>query len=115
MVVASTQGSARRTQISTKQSSGDTAELTAAQAAESAIGQLASLTTRELVGVTGVEPIDDGWRVEVEVLEESRIPSTTDLLALYEVDLNLSGELMAYRRTRQYVRGRCDTRNRRSG
>jgi hypothetical protein len=108
--VAATQRSAKRARKSTsaEKSSTDSAELNAAQAAESALDQIANLTTKQSVGVTGVQPTDDGWRVQVEVLEESRIPSTSDLLALYEVDMDISGELLAYRRSRQYVRGRGD-------
>jgi hypothetical protein len=44
----------------------------------------------------------------VEVVEESRIPSTSDMLVLYEVELDLRGELLAYRRTRRYLRGRSN-------
>jgi hypothetical protein len=43
--------------------------------------------------------------VEVEVLEMQRIPSTTDVLAVYEVSLDASGELVGYERTARYVRG----------
>ncbi|WP_307832158.1 gas vesicle protein GvpO [Prauserella cavernicola] len=87
------------------------AELSAPDAAETALGHISSLTGRELIGATSVEPTDDGWRVGVEVIEERRIPSTSDLLAQYEVDLDLTGELLAYRRARRYVRGRTDAGN----
>jgi Gas vesicle synthesis protein GvpO len=50
-------------------------------------------------------------RVEIEVVEESHIPSTLDLMALYELDLDHDGELIAYRRTRRYIRGRADSTN----
>jgi hypothetical protein len=42
----------------------------------------------------------------VEVVEQPRIPA--DLLALYEVELDWDGELVAYRRTGQYARGGAD-------
>jgi hypothetical protein len=75
------------------------------------MADVAGLTSKKPVGITGVEPTDDGWRVEVEVVEDGRIPSTSDIMALYEVDLDQNGELLAYRRTRRYVRGRTDTGN----
>jgi gas vesicle protein GvpO len=56
--------------------------------------------------ITGVEPTDEGgWIVEAEVVEDRRIPSTADMLALYEIELDANGELLAYRRTRRYMRG----------
>jgi hypothetical protein len=89
----------------------EVAELTAAEVARSAVAELAELTGRKPVGVTAVEPTEDGWRVEVELVEESHIPSTSDLMALYDLDLDQEGALVAYRRTRRYVRGRADSTN----
>jgi hypothetical protein len=43
--------------------------------------------------------------VQLEVLEVNRIPHTTDLLALYQVDVDSDGELVAYHRVSRYVRG----------
>lgn len=73
--------------------------------AAGAAQQLLALTGREAEGVTGLERTDDGWRVEVEVVEVRRIPDTTDVLALYEVTLDEDGELEGYRRLRRYGRG----------
>ncbi len=73
--------------------------------AAGAAQQLLELTGREAEGVTGLERTDDGWRVEVEVVEVRRIPDTTDVLALYEVTLDDEGELEGYRRLRRYGRG----------
>ncbi len=81
---------------------------TAAQAAAAAIAQLAELTSKDAEGATSAEPIEEGWLVEVEVLEDRRIPSSADMLALYEVELDLDGNLVAYRRTRRYSRGSTD-------
>jgi hypothetical protein len=67
--------------------------------------QLAELTGREVEGVVGFSRSEDGWTVEVEVLELSRIPNTTDVLAIYQLDLDEDGELDGYRRTRRYTRG----------
>jgi hypothetical protein len=89
----------------------DNPGLTAADVARSAAQEVAGLTGKDPVGVTAVEPTEDGWRIKVEVVEESHIPSTSDLMALYEVDLDQDGGLLAYRRTRRYVRGRADSTN----
>ena len=34
-----------------------------------------------------------------------RIPNTTDVLALYEIDADDKGDLQGYRRIRRYARG----------
>ncbi|MFF0813752.1 gas vesicle protein [Rhodococcus sp. NPDC003318] len=82
--------------------------LSAAEAAGVAIRHISELTTREPVGATSVSPTDDGWLVEVEVVEDRRIPTSADMLALYEVEIDLGGELLSYSRTRRYARGASD-------
>lgn len=79
-----------------------------ARIAAEAARQLAELTDKEVEGVTGLQKSDDGWRVEVELLELRRVPTTTDVLATYEVDVDASGDLQGYRRTRRYVRGKAE-------
>ncbi|MFI7673864.1 gas vesicle protein GvpO [Actinophytocola sp. NPDC049390] len=69
---------------------------------------ISALTGKSVASVTSVEPAEQGWLVEVEVLEEARIPSSSDMLALYEAELSDDGDLLAYRRTRRYARGRAD-------
>lgn len=81
-------------------------EISASSAGAAALRQVGGLIGRDLLGVTSVEPTDVGWLVEVEVLEERRVPSSSDMLALYEVELDLDGALLAYRRTSRYARGR---------
>jgi hypothetical protein len=82
--------------------------LTAAQAAQRGLRQIAELTGKQTEGVTGVEPAEDGWIVGVEVVEDRRVPSSADLLATYQTELDMSGELLSYRRVRRYPRGRGD-------
>ncbi|EHK85510.1 gas vesicle protein GvpO [Rhodococcus pyridinivorans] len=82
--------------------------ISAAEAASAALTHLKELTSKEAQGVTSVEPTEDGWVVEVEVVEDRRIPSSADMLALYEVEVDLDGDLLAYRRTRHYGRGSSD-------
>ena len=78
---------------------------TASQVAALAAQQLLELTGKGVEGVTGLERTEDGWKVHVEVVEVRRIPDTTDVLALYEVQVDEDGDLMGYRRLRRYARG----------
>lgn len=79
---------------------------TAMAVARSAARQLTELTGREPECVVGIERDDDGWYVEVEVVESRRIPDSTDILATYGVRVDDDGDLMGYRRVRRYVRGK---------
>jgi Gas vesicle synthesis protein GvpO len=64
--------------------------------------------TLKLTDPRWLAPTDeDGWIVEVEIVEDRRIPSSADMLALYEIELDADGELLAYRRTRRYRRGQA--------
>ena len=78
---------------------------TASQVAAQAAQQLLELTGKGVEGVTGLERTEDGWKVHVEVVEVRRIPDTTDILALYEVQVDEDGDLLGYRRVRRYARG----------
>ena len=82
------------------------ARIPAPEAAKAGLRQIVELTAKEPEGVTIVQPAEDGWRVGVEVVVQRRIPSSADLLALYEAELDPEGALMSYRRTRRYSRGR---------
>jgi hypothetical protein len=66
---------------------------------------LAELTGKEFEGIVGIRKAGDDWCVEVEVLEMRRIPSTTDVLAVYEVTVDAYGDLVGYERRARYVRG----------
>lgn len=59
--------------------------------------------------VVGLSPDDDsGWTVTVQVVELSRIPSSTDVLGEYTVSLDQDGELTGCRRKRRYYRNQAD-------
>jgi hypothetical protein len=72
--------------------------------------QLAELTGMAAESVSSFEQTEDGWTLEVEVLELERVPDTMSLMASYLVDLDPRGMLTGYRRVRRYERGRADTR-----
>ncbi|MEU3725409.1 gas vesicle protein GvpO [Streptomyces sp. NPDC031705] len=76
-----------------------------------AMEQLSELLSQPAEGVSSCERGEDGaWRLSVEVLELERVPDTMSLLASYEVEVDAEGELIGYRRTRRYERGRADRR-----
>jgi Gas vesicle synthesis protein GvpO len=83
--------------------------MTAGEAAKAALRQIAELTAKQPEGVTGVERAEDGWIVGIELVEDQRIPSSSDILATYETTIDADGELLSYRRVRRYARGRGDT------
>jgi hypothetical protein len=83
--------------------------LSAAEAAKIGLRQISELTGKQPEGITSIEPTEDGWVIGVEVVEDARIPSSADLLAIYEIELDMSGELLSYRRVRRYARGRGDS------
>ena len=87
---------------------GRDAGLTAAQAAQAALRQIADLTGKQVEGIIGVGPAEEGWVVGIEVVEDRRIPSSSDILATYEAGLDMDGELLSYRRIGRYPRGRGD-------
>jgi hypothetical protein len=86
--------------------SGSPDRIPAPAAARAGLRQIVELTGKEPEGVTAVQPADDGWVVGVEVVEDRRIPSSSDVLAIYEAELDADGVLTSYRRSRRYSRGR---------
>jgi hypothetical protein len=69
-----------------------------------AIKQVHQLIGKPIESVTGMEKDGSDWTVTLEVLELSRIPSTTDVLGSYEVTMDKDGELTGVQRTRRYPR-----------
>lgn len=100
-----TKNSPRSSSPSDTPTSDGEAEMSVADIAKSAREHIAALTGKSAVSVTSVDPTDDGWLVEVEIVEEERIPSSIDVLALYELELDDGGQLVSYRRTSRYGRG----------
>jgi hypothetical protein len=83
-------------------------ELSAPLAAQVGLRHVEELTGKSASGVTSLERVDDGWKVGVEVVEDRRIPSSTDILAIYNVQISADGSLESYQRARRYQRGRGD-------
>jgi hypothetical protein len=70
-------------------------------------------TKRQMTAITGLPPdtisrldrSDDGWMLNIDMLEHRSVPRTQDLLASFEVALDDSGQIMRWRRTGRFVRG----------
>ena len=70
--------------------------------------QLSALLERPVESVSAFERTHDGWLVTLEVLELSRIPESTDVLASYELELDDDRKLRRYARVRRYSRSQAD-------
>jgi hypothetical protein len=94
---------------SSRDREGDEPSLTAREAVDLVRQIITEITDGEPIRITSAGPTDDGgWVVEVETVEDRRIPSSADMLALYEIELDSNGEMLAYQRTRRYMRGQTD-------
>lgn len=87
---------------------GGDGRMSATAAASVGLTSIVELTGKEPEGVIAVEPTPDGWIIAVEVVEDRRVPSSADILATYEAELDSEGALLAFQRTRRYARGRGD-------
>jgi Gas vesicle synthesis protein GvpO/SAP domain len=91
-------------QAPTAGAGGDGAGVGLTKVASAAAQALAELTGRTVDAVSGVRKTDDGYQVTIEVLELSRVPSTTDVLATYEVGVAPDGSVVDYSRAHRYYR-----------
>ena len=82
--------------------------LSASEAAREGLRQVTGLTGKDPEGVSGVQRSQAGWLVTVDVVEDRRIPSSTDILSTYEAEIGDDGELLSCRRVRRYSRGLAD-------
>jgi hypothetical protein len=70
-------------------------------------------TVEDLTGyppeaVSGLQWDGESWLVTVDVRELERVPSTTDVLASYVVQLDDRGGLLGYKRTRRFLRAHAE-------
>ena len=57
--------------------------------------------------VSSLERTHDGWVVALEVVELSRIPESTDVLASYELELDDDLNFRRYQQARRYHRSQA--------
>jgi hypothetical protein len=79
--------------------------LSAAELSQAALTTVQELTGYDPEAVTGLEWDGEFWQVTVDVLELPRIPSTTDVLGSYVVQLDEGGTLRGMRRAKRFQRG----------
>ncbi len=65
-----------------------------------------SMLRLKVSSVTSIARGEGGWRVTAEVLERRSVPDTSDLLGVYEFQLDDAGNVLRYERT--HMRRRCD-------
>ena len=79
----------------------------ASRALQQARQHLRGLTGLEPESVSGVTSDDGRWKVRFEVVELQRVPSTTDVIASYEVELDENGDLAGCHRVERYYRNQA--------
>jgi hypothetical protein len=91
---------------STNDSDGN--RLSARELTHSAKATIEDLTGYPSESVSGLQWDGETWLVTVDVCELERVPSTTDLLATYVVQLDDRGGLLGYKRSRRFLRGQAE-------
>ena len=79
--------------------------MTGPEIAQRAKECLAQLTGHQPDTVSSMARDDEGWHVNVEMVELKRIPEGSDVLATYEAVLDDEGNLIRYQRAGRYHRG----------
>ncbi|HEY9475048.1 MAG TPA: gas vesicle protein [Mycobacteriales bacterium] len=86
---------------------GTAVDTEALRASRTAMDQLSALTGRDADSVSRLERVEDGWLLNVEVIELERIPQSTSVLGSYQVHTDDDGNITAYQRTRRYYRNQA--------
>jgi hypothetical protein len=95
------EGRGKQTARKSKLSIGDAIDL-----AQEIVLRLAGHRPESVSGISKSE--DGGWTVALDVVELSRIPPSTDMMATFEVTLGGDGELSEFGRVRRYVRSQAN-------
>jgi hypothetical protein len=66
------------------------------------------LTGHPVESFSSLAKDDRGWRIGIEVVELSRVPSTTDVLGSYELVLSDDGDFVDFHRGHRYSRNSTD-------
>ena len=70
--------------------------------------QLEELLERRVESVSSFAHTHSGWLVRLEVVEVTRIPESTDVMASYEMELDEDRKLRRYARVHRYYRSQAD-------
>jgi hypothetical protein len=69
---------------------------------------LEGLTGLKAETVSSIQSQGELWDVTVDMIELHMTPNTRDVLAIYDVQLDDTGNLLGYRRMGRYVRSQVD-------
>jgi len=76
---------------------------------QKARSELNNLTGLDISSTISAEREEDRWLVSLEAVEKRSIPDGMDILAIYEMGLDLEGNMQEFRRTK--MRKRIDTKD----
>ena len=79
--------------------------LSAAELSQAALSTVETLTGYQPEAITGLEWDGECWNVTVDALEMARIPSSTDVIGSYMIQLDEHGTLRGYKRVKRFQRG----------
>ncbi|MFH1141629.1 MAG: gas vesicle protein GvpO [Chloroflexota bacterium] len=75
------------------------------EALQEAKSRLTECTGLKCTGVVRALKTSEGWQVNCELLEMSRIPPSTDVLGMYEVSLGPEGDITTFEKKGMRLRG----------
>ncbi len=80
------------------------------EAVQAAREQVEEMMGKPVEAVLGMERDEDEdvWMVVVQVVELRRVPNSTDVLGIYAVSVDRTGEVAGYRRMRRSYRSQAD-------
>lgn len=76
------------------------------QIMSSGVTRMQAMTKLACSSVVAMEPLDDGWHLQIEMVEKESIPRGMDVLGLYDAWLDPAGNLLRF--ARHGVRRRAD-------
>ncbi|MBU0464254.1 MAG: gas vesicle protein [Proteobacteria bacterium] len=70
--------------------------------------ELEALTGLEIGSTVSAHPDGDGWQVTLEAIEKKSIPDSMDILGIFEVNLDVDGNISEFNRVRMRKRNDMD-------
>lgn len=65
---------------------------------------IVELTSQPFDAIAICEPLEDGWRVVVDVIESKARMGDDDMLSTYELNMNAEGGIRGYKRISRHRR-----------
>jgi hypothetical protein len=107
-MTGSSSASHRSKPSSSSSSSNGSTKLSGSSAVQKAKAYLRELTGREAESVSALARGGrGGWQLVLEAVELERVPTSTDVLGSYEVELDERGELLRCERVGRYYRNQA--------